>query len=59
MTQHDAEVLAQFASTWRMAKHNPSLLACLQLDLNKWCREHCMEFDHVAYWAMIDQVMKS
>jgi hypothetical protein len=56
VTQHDAELLAQFASTWRMHKHELGLRACLRLDLSSFLKEHCLDFDQQAYWAMILQL---
>jgi hypothetical protein len=55
MTQHDCEVLAQFAVGWRMLKYDKSLRACLTLDLCAFLDAHCREFDHQAYWAMVQQ----
>lgn len=55
MTQHDAEILAQFVQSWVHLKRNPSLQACLTLDLDRYLREHAMEFDHVAYWNMVQK----
>ncbi len=56
MTQYEAEILAQFASTWKMLDHNTSLRACLKLDLESYLSEHLLDFDKVAYWNMVSSV---
>ncbi len=52
MTQHDAELLAQFVSTWPMLKLRPNLRSALACDLSDYLKEHCPDFDHEAYWRM-------
>lgn len=53
MTQHDAEVLAQFVNTWSMLRgQNISLRSALACDLSDYLKEHCLDFDDEAYWTM-------
>jgi hypothetical protein len=39
-----------------MHKYQLGLRACLRLDLSNFLKEHCLDFDQQAYWAMIQQL---
>lgn len=56
MTQHEAELLAQFASTWIGVRGDTGKRAMLRLDLCKFFEDFCLNFDKVSYWTMCEKL---